>query len=873
MKEIPIRITIITRDIDAAAQKADQKMTDLERKIHRGFKSAQTSVNKFQSFVMGTVAALGSLAAAAYAVKASFDAALRFEALQRAYETIYSGAMRANEQLQWLYEVSSRVGTQFQESAASAKTFFAAGQGTTLEADMNRIYESVSKAGASLALSQETLNGVFLALGQMISKGNVQAEELRGQLGERLPGAFRLAAEAMGVTTGQLDKMLELGQVTAEDLLPKLADALDRKYAGGVSEAVKSTANLSTEWERFKAAASNTDGIVAAIQAVTATLKEAADAMRDAKTAAELARQGIEADGFSASDRAAAALGGGGADLDFSTGGYSRETLDRYQKYGVTDPADESLVRLSEAQRQREAQSAVALDNALGKARESSDAFLKSTKAYKEAKIDAEYDKARKAIENYIAKAKEAGDTESANDWTKKLGELATEHDRQVKALDKAGSSANKADSARASIIEKLAQMTDTGTGEVSRIASLQKEYDSFAKTLGKGNADVRAFADALEYAKSHSGYTQSEVAEFTREADKQLAAMRDRAEAIQQATLSDGTVDNQRLAYLEAIAEAQRQYTEDVEKVGVAKAEELKAMREQAATTQQRQEDLAVQQSFYESLASLYDADEKYKRDLLDKQVETYRKAGVAETDLAKWRYKQELEIATDAYSGIQRALQSYADGTKDYAKAMEDATLSAFGKMEDAIIEFTNTGKLSVNDMVNSIVADLQRMAVRGAITGPLSEAMSGVWSQFGGAAASSASNLAGGLSSGASAGELSSAFSKDTPTVSGGGFFSGMWDKFSSLFGFAEGGSFEVSPRTALASMGNGSLDNRVIAFRARDGERVTVTKPGQSVGGSSVNMNVYAQDANSFRRSENQILSRLGTAVNRANKRNG
>lgn len=873
MKEIPIRITVITRDIDAAAQKADQKMTDLERKIVRGFKSAQGSVDKFKSFVMGSVAALGSLAAAAYAVKASFDSALKLEALQRAYETIYSGAVRANEQLQWLYEVSARVGSQFQESAASAKTFFAAGQGTTLEADMNRIYESVSKAGASLALSQDTLNGVFLALGQMISKGNVQAEELRGQLGERLPGAFRLAAEAMGVTTGQLDKMLELGQVTAEDLLPKLADALDRKYAGGVSEAIKATANLSTEWERFKAAASATDGIVAAINAVTASLKDAADSMRDAAAAAALAKAGVESQGFGVMDRVEAATGGGGADLDFSTGGYTREQLDAYSKYKVYDPADIAMIHTAENELRRNEAAAVALENALGKARENSDGFLKNSKAYKEAKIDQEYDKARKSIEAYIEKATEAGDTASAKEWTKKLGELATEHDRQVKALDKAGSSANKADSARASIIEKLAQMTDTGTGEVSRTAALTKEYDAFAKTLGKGDKDVKAFADALEYAKEHSGYTQTQVAEFTREADKQIEALNDRAKAIQEATRADGTVDSQRLAYLEKMAEAQRQYKEDVEKVGVAKAEELKTLREQSATEDQRQEDLAVQQSFYESLASLYDNDEKLKRDLLDKQVETYRKAGVAEVDLAKWRYKQELEIATDAYSGVARALESYAEESQNYAKAMESATLSAFGKMEDALAEFVKTGKLSFSDMVDSIISDLQRMAIRGAITGPLSEAMNGVWGQLGGTASSAASSLFGGSSSSATAGELSTFFSNDGASAASGGFFSGMWDKFSSLVGFAEGGSFDVSPRTALATMGGGSVDNRLIAFRARDGEKVTVTKPGQSTGGTSLNMNVYAQDANSFRRSDNQILSRLGTAVTRANKRNG
>jgi tape measure domain-containing protein len=61
---------------------------------------------------------------------------------------------------------------------------------------------------------------------KMLSKGNVQAEELRGQLGERLPGAISYAAKALGVTTRQLNKMLEQGQVLAEDMIPKLSRVL-----------------------------------------------------------------------------------------------------------------------------------------------------------------------------------------------------------------------------------------------------------------------------------------------------------------------------------------------------------------------------------------------------------------------------------------------------------------------------------------------------------------------------------------------------------------------------------------------------------------------------------------------------------------------
>ena len=63
-----------------------------------------------------------------------------------------------------------------------------------------KIFDSAAKASAVLALSADEVNGVFLALEQMLSKGKVITEELRRQLGERLPGAFGIMADAIGCT-------------------------------------------------------------------------------------------------------------------------------------------------------------------------------------------------------------------------------------------------------------------------------------------------------------------------------------------------------------------------------------------------------------------------------------------------------------------------------------------------------------------------------------------------------------------------------------------------------------------------------------------------------------------------------------------------
>jgi len=255
------------------------------------------------SGAMSTAAAVPVMAigaAAIYAGKACFDASLQMDRLVKSYTTIEGSTSGAVSQLDYIYEISNKLGLEFQSTAEAAKGFFAAGKGSALQKDLNGIFEGVSQAGAALSLSTEQMDGVFLALGQMISKGKVQAEELRGQLGERLPGAFNLAARAMGVTTAQLDDMLKKGQVTAEDMLPKLAAVLKDEFgpaAEQASQGAQGAVNrLSTEWNLFKATVMDNKGIIAAINAITGALENRNQAMMKAARR-EAAIKSLEEDG------------------------------------------------------------------------------------------------------------------------------------------------------------------------------------------------------------------------------------------------------------------------------------------------------------------------------------------------------------------------------------------------------------------------------------------------------------------------------------------------------------------------------------------------------------------------------------------------
>ena len=80
-------------------------------------------------------------------------------------------------------------------------------------ADTKEILEGTALAIMATGGSAEDLDGAMRAVVQIMSKGGVQAEELRGQLGERFPGAVVKFAQANKLSFEELQARLEAGTV------------------------------------------------------------------------------------------------------------------------------------------------------------------------------------------------------------------------------------------------------------------------------------------------------------------------------------------------------------------------------------------------------------------------------------------------------------------------------------------------------------------------------------------------------------------------------------------------------------------------------------------------------------------------------------
>jgi len=170
------------------------------------------------------------------------------------------------QQQQFLTRISEAYGAEIQGLTKQFTQFYVSAKDKISGTEIQNIFESITKAGASMGLSVESQERAFLALNQMMSKGTIQAEELRGQLGEALPGAFGIMAKAMGVTEKQLGKMMKDGDVLAKDVLPRFAKQLEITYGIENVKRIDNITNaqnrLTNSWTALVATFSESDGIL-----------------------------------------------------------------------------------------------------------------------------------------------------------------------------------------------------------------------------------------------------------------------------------------------------------------------------------------------------------------------------------------------------------------------------------------------------------------------------------------------------------------------------------------------------------------------------------------------------------------------------------
>jgi tape measure domain-containing protein len=142
-------------------------------------------------------------------------------------------AQAAGQQISFIRAESERLGLFFPSVAKQMAQFSAAARTTSItSSELKTIFTGISEASRAMGLTAPQAEGAMMALQQMMSKGKVSAEELRQQLGERMPGSIQITADALDVTTPKLFEMMENGRLLSDEVLPEFGRELQRVFGG-----------------------------------------------------------------------------------------------------------------------------------------------------------------------------------------------------------------------------------------------------------------------------------------------------------------------------------------------------------------------------------------------------------------------------------------------------------------------------------------------------------------------------------------------------------------------------------------------------------------------------------------------------------------
>ncbi len=233
----------VKKNIQVTAQLKNQysQQAAAANKVTAATKKQTSAMSGLHGMMIRMAGVMSARAMVSYGKDAVMVAA-DLEAMQTAMNFATGSTVQGINTMITAKRVSQEYGLALLPAIEGLTKLSAASKGTALEGKPAvDLFKGISKAIAVLGLNSERSHGTFMAFEQIMSKGKVSAEELRRQLGDRIPGAFQIAARAMNVSTSELDKMLRSGSLLSEDFLPRMAAQMEKEFSGGIDKASKTT--------------------------------------------------------------------------------------------------------------------------------------------------------------------------------------------------------------------------------------------------------------------------------------------------------------------------------------------------------------------------------------------------------------------------------------------------------------------------------------------------------------------------------------------------------------------------------------------------------------------------------------------------------
>ncbi|HHH6375339.1 TPA: tape measure protein [Escherichia coli] len=185
---------------------------------------AANSLDSLSSAAVKTAGAFISFQAVLSAYQKIMEVGLQRASSERSIDFVFGD--QSTQVKKFIQDLTQITGMDTTETQAQFASFGASAKNTMGLEGSEELFKNLTGYSRLMGRSDEQIQRALTAVSQMASKGQVMAEELKGQLSEALPGATQAFAKALGLTEKQLFDKMKNGDVKASDALPKFAKEL-----------------------------------------------------------------------------------------------------------------------------------------------------------------------------------------------------------------------------------------------------------------------------------------------------------------------------------------------------------------------------------------------------------------------------------------------------------------------------------------------------------------------------------------------------------------------------------------------------------------------------------------------------------------------
>ncbi|EII7053684.1 tape measure protein [Escherichia coli] len=185
---------------------------------------AASSLDNLSSAAVKTAGAFISMQAVLASYQKIMEVGLQRASSERSIDFVFGD--QSTQVKKFIQDLTQITGMDTTETQAQFASFGASATTTMGLEGSEELFKNLTGYARLMGRSDEQIQRALTAVSQMASKGQVMAEELKGQLSEALPGATQAFAKALGLTEKQLFDKMKNGDVKASDALPKFAKEL-----------------------------------------------------------------------------------------------------------------------------------------------------------------------------------------------------------------------------------------------------------------------------------------------------------------------------------------------------------------------------------------------------------------------------------------------------------------------------------------------------------------------------------------------------------------------------------------------------------------------------------------------------------------------